>query len=784
MALKIAKLNKEPVRLSPETLGIQAFEIGDLERAASHFLSALEKDENNAALYLKLGTVFLLSGQEDKALIAIKRSLELAPFEADAYNAMGVVLFRHEFWGLAEKFFRKALELDPMHATAKNSVIESMKRGRAGDNVPPPEFDSVAALLETREPSLSLCMIARNEEEFIGDCLASVQGVADEIIVVDTGSTDRTVEIAQQYGAKVFHFPWINDFSAARNEALKHATCDWILVLDADEQLDRDSIPHLKQALRNQQNIGYNLIIENFLGKEGESSQTAMLFRLFQNRRNVNFEGIIHEQAMPSAQRTGMPIEPARVRILHRGYLDQYMVERDKVSRNLEILLKQREDRPDDPYVHYHVGQTYKLGGEFDKAEESLKKALQLLKEQGANTNLAYYPSVYHALSDLYYKRGKYAEALAVVEEALMRLRKLPDLLYVKGAILMAMERERDAIPCFEEARLFKGSILMAGNDPQVPTHKSAQALASAHLKLKNLAEAKKWLLTTLEEEPRPTAEPRFNLALLYLRDGQAAKAIEHFREALDLEPENGATWTQLGRAYFSEKAYDQAAEAWERAAELGSDLREVVVLYAEALMRTGAFSQAFEVLEQSHADSEGDRLARLFQGLAALCSGSPQKAREVWEDLANTFDAQFDGRVLGMVLDLLTRGVQPGMPVADLESPRGSDLVLTVLEYLFIAERYADIEALLTALREIKQPRLSLQVARFLALYGLLEEAMAFALAAQAEAPQEGEVYALLGLLAEYSGQQEDARVMYETALRFNPRDVEVRKKLAGLGA
>lgn len=101
-----------------------------------------------------------------------------------------------------------------------------------------------------KRQSLSLCMIVRNEEQNLSECLDSVKNVVDEIIVIDTGSTDETVGIAESYGAQVEHFPWCDDFSKARNESIKYASGDWILWLDADERLLPESIPVLQDLLR------------------------------------------------------------------------------------------------------------------------------------------------------------------------------------------------------------------------------------------------------------------------------------------------------------------------------------------------------------------------------------------------------------------------------------------------------------------------------------------------------------------------------------------------------
>jgi len=126
-------------------------------------------------------------------------------------------------------------------------------------------------------PTISLCMIAKNEESNLADCLNSAKGIADEIIIVDTGSTDRTKEIAKKFSAKIYDFKWMDDFSAARNESLKHAAKDWVLVLDADEALDEEG----KKAIRELVN-----------GKEAD----AFLFLQKNYTNETNIAGFVNEE--------------------------------------------------------------------------------------------------------------------------------------------------------------------------------------------------------------------------------------------------------------------------------------------------------------------------------------------------------------------------------------------------------------------------------------------------------------------------------------------------------
>jgi glycosyltransferase involved in cell wall biosynthesis len=142
-------------------------------------------------------------------------------------------------------------------------------------------------------PTLSLCMIVKNEEKFLPMCLESVKDYVDEIIIVDTGSTDKTVEIAGKYGAKIYNHPWENSFSKARNYSLKYATCDWILILDADEEIDKEDTHKLKDVIKEN---GVDIIHLHVFNRtiEGRNVSIHNSGRLFKNHLGFCYEGIVH----------------------------------------------------------------------------------------------------------------------------------------------------------------------------------------------------------------------------------------------------------------------------------------------------------------------------------------------------------------------------------------------------------------------------------------------------------------------------------------------------------
>jgi len=193
--------------------------------------------------------------------------------------------------------------------------------------------------------SLSLVLIAKNEASVIARCLDSASSIASEMIVVDTGSSDETVAIAQRCMARVINFPWCDDFSAARNVGLEAARGRWILVLDADEYLPEASLTALQALIGGPPDCAYHLLNKSS-SDDGKTGMVGKIVRLFPNRPEIRFEWPVHEQVVTSLNRAGIPIQDTLIEIIHTGYSSPE-INAAKQERNLRILEKITANDPD-----------------------------------------------------------------------------------------------------------------------------------------------------------------------------------------------------------------------------------------------------------------------------------------------------------------------------------------------------------------------------------------------------------------------------------------------------
>ena len=209
---------------------------------------------------------------------------------------------------------------------------------------------------------ISVCIIAKNEEQNIENCLKPLRAYDWEIIVVDTGSVDRTKEIAGKYADQVLDYAWCDDFSAARNYSIEHASHDTILVIDSDEYLKEiDIAEFLRLAEQNPISVGLLSRENHYQMNETDSVYVDLVERLF-SRKYYHYEGIIHEQVrlLDSVHHTYKTYQIPLI-LNHSGYTGNEEALREKALRNVSLLKKDLETHPDNPYTYFQIGQSYNM---------------------------------------------------------------------------------------------------------------------------------------------------------------------------------------------------------------------------------------------------------------------------------------------------------------------------------------------------------------------------------------------------------------------------------------
>ncbi|TFI59630.1 glycosyltransferase [Sphingomonas parva] len=269
---------------------------------------------------------------------------------------------------------------------------------------------------------LALVMIVRNEARSLARCLESVRGVVDRIIVLDTGSTDATVEIARSLGAEVHHAPWPNDFAAARNAALDLSDADWNLILDGDEWLQGGA-----EALALLPPLGGGTPAFVGCGRiaEADSSGDMRVFAARLLPRGVRFAGRVHEQPATDLPQALLPLT-----IGHDGYAPAQLAA--KQGRNEALLRAGIAERPDDPLLHYHLGRQHYIEGRHGEAADSFVAANRLAApDLPIRLSLVVYTIVALRLA------GRFEEALALVDAEQDNWEHAPDFFYAVAELYL-----------------------------------------------------------------------------------------------------------------------------------------------------------------------------------------------------------------------------------------------------------------------------------------------------------------------------------------------------------
>jgi tetratricopeptide (TPR) repeat protein len=739
--------------------------VSDIDGYRALFQRVTESDNPHARYYARVRLVeegLAAAGQAANDEQAMQRFVAVAqvaidvleeePREPVLLNYAAVALY--ELWSLdaAHALFKAVHRLDPGHAHLERNLAEISRRRRelSRSRRPVKALHPAAPRLAARARALShrarpaqgmtlsLCMIVRDEEEMLPRCLAAVAPAVDEIVIVDTGSIDRTVEIAREFGANVIEREWTGSFAEARNVALEAATGDWVIHLDADEVLVSEDVERVRALLGHVWREAFFLVHTSYTGEAGDDLAFTMTSpRVMRNRPHYRFEGRMHEQiAQHLPLYASGRIEHSSVRIEHYGYLSAVRDAKEKSQRNLELLQAQRAESGPSAFLHFNLGVEYGMIGDYAAALSEFERAWSLVQSRG-EADGAYVPALVRRLVTALRCCGREEEAIRQASEGLLRFPGFTDLVFEQAEASFSLGRHGEAIEFFERCIDMGDAPAQYGAAAGAGTFLARAALAQLYAQRGELEPARGLLEQCLRERPgfvgvvgpyatmllrsgvapetvveeiesliaQLTPSARFVLATAFYQHGAMASAEAQYRAILSARPNNSKVRIQLAETLLNQRRYtDAAAEAagiaredalagWASRIELwgriaGGDLDGARAAIAHAVER-GVRSHELELFEGWMELAGGEREPR----------GLPVTATPLLGVILETLLRAHDFETFELLAGLLGRSAFPLREQRELLAGMYFDhgfLASAAQEWMAVCESEPDARALL----------------------------------------------------------------------------------------
>jgi GT2 family glycosyltransferase/glycosyltransferase involved in cell wall biosynthesis/Flp pilus assembly protein TadD len=546
------------------------------------------------------------------AIDSVNAAIEARPFHPEGYVLLGELARSFGDITSARRCAEHAVKLTPHWKPAEQLLKALPKKSPKPASIKLPK-----ALTETAaaKPGLSVCLIVKNEEEFIAQCLQSVRDIAAQIIVVDTGSTDRTIEIAKEFNAEIYSFPWNDDFAAARNEALKHARGEWVLSIDADEELYPEHKQTIFEEMQSPLVLGYRVAIFN---KGAEKEGCGYVPRLFRNAPAVFFVGRIHEEIFSSleahADKWGMQSALARTALLHHGYKPEVVASRSKIERNLRLLKRAVEELPGEPNFVMNLGLELIRSGEFEEGLQKYRDAVHLtsLLPPGKATP-EFCESLLTQLTTNLLGAARYNEIVELWQQPFPRSRMMSaSQHFMLGLAQMELKQPAAAAEqmrqCLTKRALPALSPINKHILTATPRHCLAVSLAALGLE----SESGKAFEEALREDPKARSV-RIDYARFQAQYGRPIESLKLLHQVVSENGQDLEAWKlggqiALAKAEFLDFAFNWTTEAIKNFPE------DAVVMQqrAEALMLNQHIEAALPLWTRAHSPDSSRHLAAL----------------------------------------------------------------------------------------------------------------------------------------------------------------------------
>lgn len=583
-----------------EALAAVLLQTGDVNGAIDAYDRAVRLDRNSFSAHFQLARIRLHQRRPIDALPLIERCIEIAPWDEQVQSIT--------------RELRKSCDT----ILGKNHIAYTETKALAAR--------CYLANSNTKAETLSLCLITKSEAANLPRVIRSVQGLATEVIVVDTGSTDDTLKVAKRLGARTVEFEWVDDFAAARNRSLELATGDWILVMDADDELTPESLPILRRWLKHAQDIDVVGLYRRYPYPGMESDGVSIQPRLFRNGRGIHFEGAIHEQVTRADGTTASPGHILACTIFHHGAIEGADALERRHARNIRILEKTVAVQPDNCLALMYAGLTCYEMQEWEQSIVHFQRLIEIA--DGAEE---YLPKAYACLANALLSQSRGPQAETSVREGLAKFPDNPELWFCLGLVLNKRGRLEEALDAHQRALTGRFGPGLNWHDWACREWKPRLALADLHLSFGSVEAAERQIADAEAiTGPLPVYE-QVRLAIKQARMDHERKTSKSSAAIVKLRMEFEAGNLESGIALV-EQLYENADS--DTAEKLSADWLSSQPERPEALaaaglvaMNKGQFHEAIGLLVSARTERPQLAAAWIYESSAYKAIGRGEDA-------------------------------------------------------------------------------------------------------------------------------------------------------------
>ena len=565
-------------------------------------------------------------------------------------------------------------------------------------------------------------MIVKNEEENLQRCLNSIYDMVDEIIIVDTGSTDKTVDIAKKFGAKVHYVKWNNNFSEARNESLKYASKDWILILDADDEFymeDRKTFKVLLDSNLDEKAIYYFETL-SYYGNSIQNGDIAVNInpRLFKNNRGIHYEGEIHNQLVFKQGEYNAICDS--IKIHHYGYLDNMIISKDKRNRNISILKKQIKNNINKAFAYFNLGNEY---SSLDDTTNALECYYKSYEDFDSGRGYSFILILRIIISN--YNLGKYNEALKFINIGIKHYPKCTDIYFYKALIYKAIDRPTLQIKALEKC-------IEMGEPPSelkfiygTGTFKAYYELGNVYMKFKDYDTSYNYYIEAISSKP-DYIEPLYNIAHILKEQEVAIDEFKTIIERFFTENEK-SSHSIIADLFYDIGYYKTALEYIEKYKEIGIATENMIILKTKCLIRTGEF-EAYIKLKDLDKESSNYLSFSMYKVLSGIVLNKYDYSIAILNNFKEDNLSNYDKKKFKVYFALvkLLKKESPKILSKDENEKEYMSIILEILEILLINNKFDELKVAVNLLNLVDNRFALLYLGKLYYKHGYIDVARA----------------------------------------------------------